>query len=56
MNTQHEIAEAVITEMNKDIEDLTEVTPDFLLDMMGVLGVEFSVGEKASLAFITSQG
>ena len=53
---QYEMAEAVISEMKKDIEELEELTADFLLDMMGVCGMEFAVGEKASLAFINARG
>jgi hypothetical protein len=49
---QWETAEAVIAEMLSDIEELNELTPALLLDMMGVIGVEFAVGNKASQAFI----
>jgi hypothetical protein len=38
--------------MLSDIEELDELTPALLLDMMGVIGVEFAVGDKASQAFI----
>ena len=54
---QYEMANAVISELlSGDIEELEELTVDFLLDMMGVCGVEFAVGEKASLAFINARG
>ncbi len=49
---QWETAEAIIAEMLCDIEDLDELTSALLLDMMGVVGVEFAVGNKASQAFI----
>ena len=49
---QWEIAEVVITEVKKDIDSIEDLSPALLLDMMGVVGVEFAVGEGASLAFI----
>ena len=53
---QYEMANAIIEEVNKDIAELEELTADFLLDMMGVCGIEFAVGDKASLAFINARG
>jgi hypothetical protein len=52
MGTQTEMATSLIEEINKDIEGLEELTVDFLLDMMGVCGLEFKTGEAASLEFI----
>jgi hypothetical protein len=49
---QHTIARGLIREINSDIEDLEELTPEFLLDMMGVLGVSFTESDDASIAFI----
>jgi hypothetical protein len=49
---QWETAEAVIAEMKQDIDSIDELSPALLLDMMGVIGVEFAVGDKASQAFI----
>jgi hypothetical protein len=49
---QWETAESVIEEIKRDIASLDELSPALLLDMMGVIGVEFSVGDKASQAFI----
>lgn len=54
---QYEMANAVIKELlSGDIEELEELTADFLLDMMGVCGVELAVGDKASHAFINQKG
>jgi hypothetical protein len=53
---QYEMAEAIISEVKKDISDISELTADLLLDMMGVCGFELAVGEKASLAFINARG
>jgi len=53
---QYEMAEAVISEVKKDISDISELTADLLLDMMGVCGIELAVGDKASLAFINARG
>lgn len=51
---QNEQAQNLIDEINKDIAELEELTPEFLLDMMGVLGLEFSQGNAASEAFVFS--
>lgn len=51
---QHEIASRLIAEIRQDIEDLEELDADFLLDMMGVIGVSFTVSDDASVAFILS--
>lgn len=51
---QIEQAKNLIEEIKKDIEKLEELTPSFLLDMMGVLGLEFAQGNAASEAFIMS--
>ena len=49
---QYDMASKLIAEINLNIEDLEELTPDFLLDMMGVLGVSFVEGDDASIAFV----
>ena len=50
--TQREIAQSLIEEINGDIVDLSELNTEFLLDMMGVIGVEFTSSDKASLEFV----
>lgn len=56
MNEDHkfqiETAKSLIEEINSDIDELDELDYVFLLDMMGVLGIEFAVGTKASESFI----
>lgn len=47
---QEQVAIALVREMRQDAE-IGEIDASFILDMMGVLGVEFAVGDKASIAF-----
>jgi DNA-binding XRE family transcriptional regulator len=49
---QRKVASALISEIFRDIADIEEITPELILDMMGVIGVEFSIGDKAFLEFI----
>jgi hypothetical protein len=49
---QRDVAEALISEIFSDVADAEEITPELILDIMGVIGVEFSVGDKAFLEFI----
>ena len=49
---QYDMASKLIAEINLNIEDLEELTPDFLLDMMGVLSFSFTEGDDASIAFV----
>jgi hypothetical protein len=49
---QLKVASALVSEILSDVEDAEEITPELILDMMGVIGVEFSIGDKASLEFI----
>ena len=50
--SQMEMAEDLINEICADIDDLEELDPMFLLDMLGVLGLSLTVGSEASEAFI----
>jgi hypothetical protein len=49
---QRNVATALISEIFTDIADAEEINPELILDMMGLIGVEFSIGDKASLEFI----
>ena len=51
---QYKAASDLILEIRSDIDTLDELDPQFILDMLGVLGLEFKVGEAASIAFIES--
>ena len=51
---QYNAASDLIHEIRSDIDTLDELDPQFILDMLGVLGLEFKVGEAASIAFIES--
>ena len=51
---QYNAATDLIREIRSDIDTLDELDPQFILDMLGVLGLEFKIGEAASIAFIES--
>jgi len=48
----YHIANDLIKEIKKDISTLQELDPLFLLDMMGVLGIQFIQGNDSSTEFI----
>lgn len=41
-------AERLIEEINSDIDSLSELDPLLILDLMGIIGIEFAVGNAAS--------
>lgn len=51
---QYQMAEDLVEEIMKEIDRLKELSPALVLDMMGILGIEFTVGDEASRAFLES--
>lgn len=51
---QYAIAEDLVEEIKKEIDRLKELSAAVVLDMMGILGVEFCIGDGASRAFLES--
>jgi hypothetical protein len=50
--SQMEMAEDLINEICADIDELEDLDPMFLLDMLGCLGLSLTVNSEASEAFI----
>jgi hypothetical protein len=50
--SQMEMAEDLINEICADIDELEELDPMFLLDMLGILGLSLTVSSEASEAFV----
>jgi hypothetical protein len=52
--SQLEMAEDLINEICADIDELEELDPMFLLDMLGCLGLSLTVSSEASEAFVNA--
>ena len=50
--SQMQMAEDLINEICADIDELDELDPMFLLDMLAILGLSLTVGSQASEAFV----
>jgi hypothetical protein len=50
--SQMEMAQDLIDEICADIDELEELDPLFLLDMLGILGLSLTVSSEASEAFV----
>ena len=50
--SQLEMAEDLINEICADIDELDDLDPMFLLDMLGCLGLSLTVSPEASEAFV----
>lgn len=48
----YHIANQLIKEIKSDISNLKELDPLFLLDMMGILGIQFVQGNESSTEYI----
>lgn len=52
--SQIEMAQSLIDEISLDIDNLEELTPTFLLDMLGCAGLSLTLSPEASEAFVNS--